>query len=126
WRRGVFHIVEPMGGVEPPGPEVVARILECGRAWDAAQPMLIHCFAGISRSTAAAFVLACAGSPEADERRIALAMRRAAPHASPNRRIVSLADRLLGREGRMVAALEAMGGSNLAAMGAPFDFAARH
>ena len=125
-RLDVYDIVEPMAGMEPPTSDVVARILDFGREWDAAQPMLIHCFAGISRSTAAAFVLACARSPEADERRIALALRRAAPHAHPNRRIVGLADRLLERDGRMIEAVEAMGDSNLAVMGAPFDFAARH
>jgi len=125
-RLDVYDIVEPMAGMEPPTPDVVARILEFGRDWDSAQPMLIHCFAGISRSTATAFVIACAKSPGVDERQIALAMRQAAPHASPNRRIVGLADRLLQRGGRMIEAVEAMGHSNLAAMGAPFDFAARH
>jgi predicted protein tyrosine phosphatase len=125
-RLDVYDVVESVAGMEPPTPDVVVRILEFARDWDSAQPMLIHCFAGISRSTATAFVLACARNPQADERRIALAMRRAAPHASPNRRIVSLADRLLVREGRMVAAVEAMGDSNLAAMGAPFEFAVSH
>ena len=71
--------------------------------------MLIHCWAGISRSTATAFVLACERSPRVEERRIAQVLREAAPHASPNRRIVALADRLMGRGGRMIAAVEAMG-----------------
>jgi predicted protein tyrosine phosphatase len=125
-RLDVYDVVEPLPGVEPPGLDAVARILAFGRDWDAAQPMLIHCFAGISRSTATAFALACARNPEADERRIALALRRAAPHAHPNRRIVALADHLLDRGGRMLLAVEAMGDSNLAVMGAPFDFAANH
>ena len=45
-------------------------------------------------------------SPHRDEDNIAQALRRASPTATPNIRIVSLADRLLGRDGRMVAAIE--------------------
>ena len=40
---------------------------------------------------------------------IAQALRRASPTATPNIRIVSLADRLLGRDGRMIAAIETIG-----------------
>jgi predicted protein tyrosine phosphatase len=86
--------------------------------------MLIHCWAGISRSTASAFALACERSPKVDEKTIALAMREAAPHAYPNRRIVALADDILGRRGRMVDAIDAMGNGVFDASG-PFDFAAR-
>ncbi len=83
--------------------------------------MVIHCFAGISRSTASAFVIACERDPHADELEIALAMRRASPSAFPNRRIVALADDILGRQGRMVEAVEAMGGNGFVAEGVPFD-----
>ena len=46
---------------------------------------------------------------EGREMEAARSLRRAAPHAQPNRRIVTLADRILGREGRLVAARQAMG-----------------
>ncbi len=88
--------------------------------------MIVHCWAGISRSTASAFILACERNPQIDERSIALAMRKAARHAYPNRRIVALADDMLGRRGRMVDAVEAMGGNDLISMGTPFDFAVRY
>ncbi len=87
--------------------------------------MLIHCWAGISRSTASAFALACERSPDADERAIAQAMRAAAPHASPNRRIVALADDMLDRRGRMVDAVAAMGDYDWE-RARPFEFEARH
>jgi len=103
----------------------VARLMAFARTWDGARPILIHCWAGVSRSTASAFAIACERSPGVDERRIALALRRAAPHAYPNRRIVGLADSLLGRRGRMLAAVEAMGDYNDLAAG-PFDFPVRH
>lgn len=72
------------------------------------ETVLLHCWAGISRSTAAALV-ALTLQASGQEAAAATALRAAAPHAQPNRRMVELADRLLGREGRLVAALEAMG-----------------
>lgn len=125
-RLGINDIVEPMEGMIAPDEGCVRRILEFGRTWDERAPMLIHCWAGISRSTAAAFVLACERSPEADELSIARVMRRAAPHAYPNRRIVALADDLLGRSGRMVDAVDAIGDNGFVSSGVPFDFAVRH
>jgi predicted protein tyrosine phosphatase len=39
----------------------------------------------------------------------AQALRDAAPHAHPNARIIALADQLLGRHGRLIAARSAIG-----------------
>ena len=69
-------------------------------------PLVVHCYAGISRSTAGAFVAACALKPKRDETTIARALRAASPTATPNRRIVALADQILGRNGRMVTAVD--------------------
>jgi predicted protein tyrosine phosphatase len=88
--------------------------------------MVVHCWAGISRSTATAFAIACERNPHADEHAIAQALRRASPTALPNRRIVALADDILDRRGRMLDAVEAMGGNGYAVEGVPFDLAARH
>lgn len=125
-KLGVNDIAVPTEGLIPPDEETVLKLLAFGRTWDETAPMLVHCWAGISRSTASAFVIACDKSPEADERAMALTMRRAAPHAFPNRRIVALADDIMGRQGRMVDAVEAMGGNEFVNYGVPFDFAARH
>ena len=59
-------------------------------------------------------------NPKRDEASIAQALRRASPTATPNIRIVSLADRLLGRDGRMVAAIETIGRGEIAVEGNPF------
>jgi hypothetical protein len=77
--------------------------------WDRKQPLVIHCFAGISRSTAAAFISACALSPKSDEAAIAMRLRSASRTASPNPRLVALADDFLGRHGRMKAAIAKIG-----------------
>jgi predicted protein tyrosine phosphatase len=82
--------------------------------------MVVHCFAGISRSTGAAFVAACALNPKRDEATIARAIRDASPTAQPNTRIVGIADRLLKRNGRMIRAVEALGPGEPAAEGRPF------
>ena len=125
-RIGINDIAEPMDGMVCPDESVVERLIAFGETWDEASPMIVHCWAGISRSTASAFTLACARSPEADEAQIAWTLRSLAPHAYPNRRIVALADDMLGRGGRMVDAITAIGGNGYVSLGAPFDFAARH
>lgn len=90
------------------------------REWDRVHPMLIHCFAGVSRSTASAYIAVCLLSPHRDEREVALALRAASPTATPNLRFVALADERLGRGGRMVTAIEAIGRGRECMEGEPF------
>lgn len=104
----MHDICAPCDGRICPQEHHVERLISFVRAWDRAAPIVVHCYAGISRSTAAAFVTACTLAPERDEHTIARALRDASPTACPNALIVSLADRLLGREGRMIAAVEAI------------------
>ena len=108
-RLAMNDIAEPQPGLVPPGEEHVAELIDFAIAWDRRAPMLIHCWAGVSRSTAAAFISLCALNPDADERAIAAAIRDASPTATPNRRLVDLADGLLARKGRMAGAVEAIG-----------------
>jgi predicted protein tyrosine phosphatase len=102
-------ITDHIEGYVAPAEEHVGDLLRFVRAWDRAAPLVVHCYAGISRSTAGAFVTACALNPQRDEGAIARALRDASPTAMPNMRIVSIADRLLARDGRMIAAIGAMG-----------------
>jgi predicted protein tyrosine phosphatase len=107
-------------GFTAPALDHVERVLEFGRGWDRAAPMVIHCCAGISRSTASAFAIACALNPSRSEEDIARRIRKASAFAHPNRLIVTHADRLLGRGGRMLRALDEMGPGNLTVEGRPF------
>ena len=116
----MHDISEPLDGHVAPDVEHVESLVDFVRNWDRAAPLVVHCWAGISRSTAAAFVSVCALRPERDEHEIAWAIRRASPTATPNIRIVRLADAMLGRDGRMVAAIEAIGRGQLAEEGVPF------
>jgi len=99
----------PLEGYTIPAEEHIAQLLTFVRSWDRAAPLVIHCYAGVSRSTAGAFVSACALNPRRAEAEIAQDIRRLSPTATPNARIVALADQMLGRDGRMVAAIEAIG-----------------
>ena len=102
-------IVTPRAGHVPPGANHVAALLDFARRWDRRAPLLLHCYAGVSRSTAAAFAVSCALQPGRPERDIAAELRAAAPSATPNPRLVALADAALGRRGRMVSAISAIG-----------------
>ncbi|HEX3917939.1 MAG TPA: protein-tyrosine phosphatase family protein [Caulobacteraceae bacterium] len=125
-RLSVHDIEAPEHGLVAPDAALVERIFEFALRWNETAPMVVHCWAGISRSTATAFAIACERNPHADEFAIAQALRRASRTALPNRRIVALADDILDRRGRMLDAVEAMGGNGFAAEGVPFDLPARH
>jgi predicted protein tyrosine phosphatase len=116
----VDDIPEPADGYTAPAEEHVERLIRFAGAWDRTTPMVVHCFAGISRSTASAFVAACTVNPKRDEQEIAWAIRRASRTAQPNVRIVSIADRLLKRQGRMIRAVETIGPGTMATEGIPF------
>src|SRR6476619_4859869 len=107
-------ITDHIEGYVAPAEEHVGDLLRFVRLWDRANPLVVHCYAGISRSTAGAFVTACALNPHRDELAIAKALRQASATARPNLRIVTLADRLLAREGRMIQAIETIGYGDVA------------
>jgi predicted protein tyrosine phosphatase len=117
---GMDDITIPMDGYVIPREEHVGKLLSFVRGWDRAKPLVVHCYAGISRSTAGAYVAACALNEERSELAIAKELRRASATATPNARIVSLADRMLGRDGRMVAAIESIGRGMMAYEADPF------
>jgi predicted protein tyrosine phosphatase len=107
-------ISEPADGLILPGREHVEKIIDFIEDWDLNGAMIVHCWAGISRSTAAAFAAMCLLNPQEDEADLAAELRTISPPATPNRRIVAHADDLLGRQGRMVKAIEKIGRGALA------------
>ena len=121
-RIGINDITEPAPGLSEPQAAHAAQLIAFARAWDRREPMVIHCFAGVSRSTAAAFIVACALSPERAEADIAAALRRLSPTATPNALLTRHADALLGRGGRMIEAIAAIGRGQDCFEGVPFAF----
>ena len=118
--RLAFHdIVEPMPGLIAPNRYLMQAVLDFGRGREDQRALLIHCWAGISRSSAAAFAIACGRNP-GFERDIAVELRRRSPSATPNRLMVRLADDLLQRNGRMVDAIDGIGRGAEAREGEPY------
>jgi predicted protein tyrosine phosphatase len=113
-------ITEQMDGYVAPSAHHIEQVLNFVRGWDRSAPLVIHCYAGVSRSTASAFAAACALNPHREEIAFARQIRDASPMASPNRLIVSLADQALGREGRMLRALDEIGPAAMMVEGRPF------
>lgn len=108
-RLAMNDISEPQPGLVPPDDSHVQELIDFVAGWNRQSPMLIHCWAGISRSTAAAYIALCALNPGIDEQHIAQTLRAASPTATPNKRLVLLADGLLTRNGRMTRAVEGIG-----------------
>lgn len=102
-------ISAPMDGYVAPGQRDVETLVDFIGGWDPVSPMLIHCWAGVSRSTAGAFIAQCVLAPDADELELAKRLRTASPSATPNKLMVAHADDLLGRKGRMVDAVAIIG-----------------
>ncbi|GEP12720.1 tyrosine phosphatase family protein [Methylobacterium gnaphalii] len=117
---GVSDISAPMVDHVLPAEAHVRALLDFLREWDREHPLVIHCYAGISRSTAALYTAVCALRPDRDEGEVAGALRRLSPPATPNRLIVEIADGLLGRDGRMIAAIAGIGRGAEAYEGTPF------
>lgn len=112
-RVGIHDISEPLDGHVLPDPEHIAGLIDFVRSWSPeAAPILIHCVAGISRSMAAALITLALKAP-GREVEAARHVRQAARHAYPNRRMIAVADELLGCEGRLIEAREAMGPADL-------------
>ncbi|MDA4846899.1 tyrosine phosphatase family protein [Hoeflea poritis] len=107
-------------GLRPPEGHHVSRLIDFAREWDRSAPLLIHCWMGISRSTAAAYSVALALNPDLDAMQLALELRRRSPSATPNARLIQLADAALGRDGRMIEAIARIGRGAEAAEGKPF------
>jgi predicted protein tyrosine phosphatase len=117
----LHDIAEPQEGMTMPGEAHMRTLLDFARGWSRARPIVVNCYAGISRSTASAYIIAAALDPSRDERELAETLRRTSPTATPNVRLIALADEMLGRKGRMVEAVQSIGRGIDAFEGVPFS-----
>lgn len=107
-RIEIDDISEARDGHVLPDVPHVAILIDYLRRTAEGDTILFHCFAGVSRSTAAALIALAVDDPAGVDA-AAARLRDLAPHAHPNRRMIAVADELLGFGGRLVAAREAMG-----------------
>ena len=100
-------IVEERPGALLPQPEQVEQILAFGRtlAAETDASLLVHCHAGISRSTAAMVLILAQALPEVPADDVVGMVHGIREKAWPNIRIIELGDGMLGRAGSLVAAV---------------------
>ena len=111
-----FHdAIEPAPGIVMPQAGDVETILAFGRdLGEDLGHLLIHCHAGISRSTAAMTMILAQAFPEEDEEAIVERLVQIRPQAWPNSRMIAFADQRLGRGGRLTAAVNRLYARRLA------------
>jgi predicted protein tyrosine phosphatase len=115
-----FHdIIEETPGMIAPQPEHVARLLAFGRTLADEPPpganLLVHCHAGVSRSTASMILIVAQALPDTPAAAVAQEIFRIRPKAWPNLRIIEMGDAMLGRRGSLVQAATAIYRDQLAA-----------
>jgi predicted protein tyrosine phosphatase len=101
-------IIEPTAGKILPGPAEVSQILAFGRDLMAepkpAAHLLVHCHAGISRSTAAMALLLAQAMPDTPADAILGLVHGIREKAWPNLRLIEIGDAMLGRHGTLIVA----------------------
>ncbi len=123
----LFHDIDgDIDDLIAPSPADVQAVIDFARGWTRDAPMLIHCFAGISRSTAAALIVAVALYPDLDESTLTAGLRAASPSAKPNMRMITAADGLLHRDGRLIDAVLDMRVGEFAPHNQPFQLKTDH
>jgi predicted protein tyrosine phosphatase len=104
-----FHdIIDETAGMLMPQQADVENLLAFGRDLMAeptpAAHLLVHCHAGISRSTASMMLILAQARPDLSAKEIVAQVVRIRPRAWPNLRMIEMGDALLRRNGEMVAA----------------------
>ena len=90
----VDDITEEIDGFVAPNDTHIEQVLNFVRGWDRRAPLVMHCYAGISRSTASAFAAVCMLNPHRDE----IVDRAADPRRLADR-VAEPADRQPGGQG---------------------------
>lgn len=108
----IDDVDEPGAGANAPARPHIETLVSFLRSSPLGPSILIHCLAGVSRSPAAALIAMALDAP-GREREVARLLRSAAPFVDPNPLMIQVADEVLERRGRLVAALASMGAADL-------------
>jgi len=114
-------IVAPRAGLVSPTEQHIKALVDFAQEWDWSTPLLIHCWAGISRSPAAAAIIALALKPSRKDKELATTMRGLSASITPNIKMIEIADGLLNRSGRFTETFRAIGRGEDAFEGNPFE-----
>jgi len=97
----------PVESMRHPHQEHVRALLEFGEKFDSLSEVVVHCYMGKSRSSAALIVLLSQYNPGREKEVIDMAYREA-PHIRPNGLIIKLGDSELGCDGSLIRAINEM------------------
>jgi predicted protein tyrosine phosphatase len=102
-------VIEDAPGFQPPTADHVAQVLAFGRSLQAERDghLLVHCYAGISRSSASMYLMLAQARPDRAPAELLAEVARIRPQIWPNLRMVELGDAALGRHGAVVEPLAA-------------------
>ena len=104
-----FHdVIDPTPDAMAPEPEHVEALLAFGRDMNNATHLLVHCFAGVSRSTASMSMILAQAMPDLPEDAVLSMVYGIRDKAWPNIRMITFGDKLLGRNGRLIEATHAL------------------
>lgn len=118
-RIPVHDISNPEPGMTIPGLRHAEQVLRVAESWSRSGTYVVHCWAGVSRSGAAALLTLAALYPGREDE-VARYMRSRSIFAQPNRALIRAGDEVLGCQGRLVRAVEAMSPADLTAYGTPY------
>lgn len=92
---------------EAPTERDIELLLQSSSTFTPEDKVLIHCRAGVSRSPAVGYAIVCQHTDPGQEEEALDYMESVRPLLVPNRLIVQFADKILNREGKMLAAWHA-------------------
>ncbi len=115
-------ISAPANGLIAPNENHISALISFFQDWNQVSPLLIHCWMGISRSTAAAVIAHACLNPGQDMQKLAARLRAASPSATPNRLMIEIADTKLQLKGRLSNAIADIGRGAYADEGTKFRF----
>ncbi len=113
-------IVAPRDGLVSPSEQHIASLIRFAHLWDRKNPMVVHCWAGISRSPAAAVIIALALDRKRDVNELANTLRAVSAVVTPNILMVEIADRILQQGGALASSIRQIGRGSDAFEGNPF------
>ncbi|MEL6965916.1 MAG: tyrosine protein phosphatase [Pseudomonadota bacterium] len=114
-------IPAPRDGYLAPTAAHVEQLISFVQDWRSDVPLVLNCWMGISRSTAAAAIALAKLRPDLTGTHIGKALREAGPSATPNPLMIAHADGLLDRGGTLIRGIKAIGRGAVAHSGSVFS-----